>query len=78
MAKTNFIEKLRHGDCKIIAELTGYAVSTVWMQLHGQRTLKDEVVKAALRVIKNRELLFKNNTIINTLIKVVHQADSVL
>ena len=61
MAKANFKEKLRRGDYLLIAELTGYALSTVSMQIKGQRTLKDKVIKAALRVIKNRERLFKNN-----------------
>lgn len=59
--KANFKEKLRHGDCKLIAEITGYAHSHVWMQINGQRTLKDEVVRAAWKVIRNRERLFNNN-----------------
>jgi len=61
MEKANFIEKLERGDIKLIAKLTGYAISTVWLQINGQRTLKDKVVKAAWKVIKNRERLFKNN-----------------
>ncbi len=61
MCKTNLGEKLKAGELTLIAEITGYALSTVSLQLHGKRTLKDKVAKAAWKVIKNRERLFKNN-----------------
>jgi len=57
MAKTNLGEKLRVGDYSLIAEMTGYALSTVWQQLNNERTLTNKVKRAALKVIKSREKL---------------------
>lgn len=55
-------EKLRRGDYLIIASLTGYNVRTVRMQINGQRTLKDRVRDAAIKVINNREELLQSST----------------
>ena len=59
MEKANFKGKYRRGDIQLICEMTGYAMTTVWQQLNGHRTLKDKVIDAAEKVIKSRENLLK-------------------
>ena len=51
-------ENLYYGDYLLIAKISGYARETVISQLTGRRTLKQPVLDAAIKVIKNRSSLF--------------------
>ncbi len=50
-------ENIRRGDYELIAELSGYRKCTVEAQIRGERTLKQPVIDAAIKVIKSRSSL---------------------
>lgn len=54
---TQLRNKLRHGDRSLIAEMTGYSTYAITAQLMGERTLKQVVVDAILKLEESRNNL---------------------